>query len=52
MGSHLMGESGIAGRKRAARNVVVPKSYPDYMFGLKLMEKLKKGYQDKYPATA
>lgn len=35
------------GRRRAARNVVVPKSYPDYMFGLKLMEKLKKGYQDK-----
>lgn len=35
------------GRRRNARNVVIPKSYPDYMFGLKLMEKLKKGYQDK-----
>lgn len=35
------------GRRRAARNVVIPKSYPDYMFGLKLMEKLRKGYLDK-----
>lgn len=35
------------GRSRATRNVVVPKSYPDYMFGIKLMEKLSKGYQDK-----
>lgn len=33
------------GRRRNARNVVIPKSYPDYMFGLKLMEKLKKGYE-------
>lgn len=35
------------GRSRATRNVVVPKGYPDYMFGIKLMEKLSKGYQDK-----
>lgn len=35
------------GRSRTTRNVVVPKNYPDYMFGLKLMEKLAKGYQDK-----
>lgn len=35
------------GRSRATRNVVVPKNYPDYMFGIKLKEKLIKGYQDK-----
>lgn len=35
------------GRSRVTRNVVVPKSYPDYMFGIKLMEKIIKGYQDK-----
>lgn len=35
------------GRSRVTRNVVVPKSYPDYMFGIKLMEKCSKGYQDK-----
>lgn len=35
------------GRSRMTRNVVVPKSYPDYMFGIKLMEKTLMGYQDK-----
>lgn len=35
------------GRRRTTRNVVIPKSYPDYMFYIKLMEKLKKGYRDK-----
>lgn len=35
------------GRSRVTRNVVIPKSYPDYMYGIKLMEKLSKGYQDK-----
>lgn len=35
------------GRSRTTRNVVVPKNYPDYMFGIKLMEKLSKGYRDK-----
>lgn len=34
-------------RSRMTRNVVIPKSYPDYMFGVKLQEKLSKGYQDK-----
>lgn len=35
------------GRSRVTRNVVIPKTYPDYMFGIKLMEKLLIGYQDK-----
>lgn len=35
------------GRSRVTRNVIVPKSYPDYMFAIKLLEKLSKGYQDK-----
>lgn len=35
------------GRSRATRNVMIPKRYPDYMYGIKLVEKLSKGYQDK-----
>lgn len=32
---------------RRSRNVVVPKTHPDYMFGIRIMEKLMEGYQDK-----
>lgn len=35
------------GRSRVTRNVVVPKRYPNYMFGIKLKEMILKGYQDK-----
>lgn len=35
------------GRNRRSRNVVIPKTYPDYRFGLAILEKLLSGYQDK-----
>lgn len=35
------------GKNRRSRNVVIPKTYPDYRFGLAILEKLLSGYQDK-----
>lgn len=35
------------GRNRRARNVVIPQKHRDYEFGIKLLEKLMNGYQDK-----
>lgn len=35
------------GLTRRSRHVVVPKTHPDYMFGIRIMEKLLDGYQDK-----